>query len=127
MLRKSLLGIILLLAAVVAMACSSGGSGQTAVSTTVPANAGGQARVAMQGFKFVPADLTVKAGTTVIWENQDAAGHTVTSGTRGNASTLFESGNVAGSKTFSFTFGDPGVYPYHCKTHQGMDGQITVQ
>jgi plastocyanin len=127
MLRKSMLAIVLLLVVVMVTSCSSGGSGQTAVSTTIPVSAGGEARVALQGFKFVPAELTVKSGTTVIWENQDAAGHTITSGTRGNPSTLFDSGNVAGGKTFSFKFGEPGVYPYHCKTHQGMDGQITVQ
>jgi manganese oxidase len=154
MLRKSAFWVVLLLMALMATSCSSGGGkttvpaaspaksgGQTvsatstpasagektAVPTETPASSGAEAQIAMKGFKFVPAELTVKAGTTVTWTNQDGAGHTITSGTRGSPTALFDSGNVAGGKTFSFTFKDPGVYPYFCALHQGMDGQITVQ
>ena len=35
-------------------------------------------------FTFVPARLTVKAGTTVTWRNEDDIPHTVTSAARRN-------------------------------------------
>ena len=35
--------------------------------------------VAITGFAFSPAALTVKAGTTVTWTNKDSDAHTVTS------------------------------------------------
>ena len=34
--------------------------------------------VEIKGFKFVPAELTVKPGDTVTWINQESTAHTVT-------------------------------------------------
>jgi len=82
--------------------------------------------VALKNFRFSPADVTIKAGTTVVWTNQDSTSHTVTSGTRDTPTSLFDS-EVGPGETFSFTFTTPGVYPYHCTPHQGMDGTITVE
>jgi predicted lipoprotein with Yx(FWY)xxD motif len=80
----------------------------------------------VQNFAFDPKDLTIPAGTTVIWHNSDSATHTVTSDTG-----LFD-GNLPGGADFQFTFSQPGTYPYYCKPHGGMGGQgmagvITVQ
>jgi plastocyanin len=101
-----------------------------AVANPTPAEGAPDAstvEVALRNFRFSPADITIKAGTTVVWTNQDSTAHTVTSGTRDAPTDLFDSGDVGNGETFSFTFATPGVYPYHCTPHQGMDGTITVE
>jgi predicted lipoprotein with Yx(FWY)xxD motif/plastocyanin len=91
-------------------------SGQTAGQT---------ATISVKNFAFNPKELTIKAGTTVIWHNNDSVTHTVTSDTG-----LFD-GNLPGGADFQFTFDKAGTYPYYCKPHggaggEGMSGVITV-
>jgi plastocyanin len=71
---------------------------------------------------FQPSTLTVPAGTTVTWLNQDKGQHTVSSDTQG----LFESGSIAPGKKYTFNFRTPGSYKYHCNIHPGMQGTIIV-
>ncbi|HVO69896.1 MAG TPA: plastocyanin/azurin family copper-binding protein, partial [Aggregatilineaceae bacterium] len=109
----------------------------TQEATTAPAAAGATAtqgetaqaevQVQMINTTFDPKEITVKAGTKVTWINNDRTGHTVTSGTRGNPSNLFDSGNVPAGGTFSFVFDTPGTYNYYCTYHRGMDGAVIVQ
>ncbi len=96
-------------------------------STPVPAP--GSVVVYIQNNAF-PADaesgpdsqrrnITVPAGTTVVWSNLDLPGtaHTVTS-----LQDLFDSDALS---PFSYTFTEPGVYNYRCTIH-GMRGMVTV-
>jgi plastocyanin len=109
----------------------------TQEATTAPAAAGATAtqgetaqaevQVQMINTSFDPKEITVQAGTKVTWTNNDSTAHTVTAGTRGNPSGLFDSGNVAPGETFSFVFDTPGTYSYYCTYHQGMDGTVIVQ
>jgi plastocyanin len=85
-----------------------------------------EAEVTMEGSAFKPREITVTVGTTVIWTNQDAFEHTVTSGTRGSPTTLFDA-SVSAGETFSFTFQSAGTYDYYCKIHTGMDGVVNVE
>jgi plastocyanin len=78
--------------------------------------------VTISNFSFSPSNLTVSAGTTVTWTNNDAVAHTSTSN-----SGAWDSGNIAQGGTFSFTFDSTGTYPYHCTPHPQMTGQIIVQ
>jgi plastocyanin len=104
------------------------GSGEAASGPTEAPMAGsGEAQVTMRNRTFQPAEITVAPGTTVTWTNDDSFAHTVTSGTRGSPTDLFDSGNVAGGESFSFTFDQPGTYPYFCRIHSGMDGTVIVQ
>jgi plastocyanin len=71
---------------------------------------------------FSPASLTVSAGSTVTWKNEDPYAHTVTmQGTNG-----FDSGSLDTGKTFTETFTTPGTYNYVCSIHPSMTGTITV-
>lgn len=84
--------------------------------------------VLMENIAFNPQELTVEAGTTVTWTNEDGVSHTVTSGTPGNPTDLFDSGNVAGGGTFEYTFADTGTYEYYCALHTpDMTGTIIVE
>jgi plastocyanin len=57
-------------------------SGLAAVSLLGEAVHAEDATVRIDNFTFAPERLTVKAGTTVTWRNEDDIPHTVTSATR---------------------------------------------
>jgi plastocyanin len=78
--------------------------------------------VNIKSYSFQPSTLSVPAGTTVTWINQDNAQHTVTSDKQGQ----FDSGAIAAGKKFTYTFTAPGSYSYHCSIHPGMKGTIVV-
>jgi plastocyanin len=80
------------------------------------------ANVVMKNFDFAPMALSVPAGTTVVWTNQDGEPHTVVS-----ADGLFRSAALDQNDTFKFTFDKPGTYKYVCSIHPKMVGTITVK
>lgn len=69
---------------------------------------------------FVPTTLTVKAGTTVTWVNQDNMVHNVT----GNG---WSSGDLKYGQTFSHTYNSVGSHDYKCTIHPTMQGTVNVQ
>jgi plastocyanin len=73
-------------------------------------------------FTFTPGTLTVKAGTTVTWANNDTTTHRPTSDNG-----VFDSGDLAPGATFSFTFNNTGTFSYHCSIHPYMTGKVIVQ
>ena len=93
-------------------------------STTVAAAA--ETEVAIKLFMFKPNTLDVKAGTTIVWTNQDAIDHSVTAGTPEKPSGVFDSDFFTQGGTFTFTFAQPGEYPYFCKRHESMIGKVIV-
>jgi plastocyanin len=94
-------------------------AGGTPVAGT-PASASGSA-VEIKGFAFNPATITVPAGTTVTWTNQDSAPHTATAD-----DTSFDTGRLDPGKSGSVTFDKPGTYTYTCTFHPNMKGTIVV-
>jgi plastocyanin len=78
----------------------------------------------MSGMAFSPATITVSAGTTVTWKNNDGYAHTAT----GDAGT-WNTGNIGGGASGSHTFTTAGTYPYHCTYHSamGMKGTVIVK
>lgn len=77
-------------------------------------------------FQFQPGDLTVAAGTTVMWVNSDRIVHTVTAGAPDAASGLFDIDLDGAGSVAEFQFDEPGVYDYFCNRHPHMVGTITV-
>lgn len=82
----------------------------------------GPNEVFMDNSKFSPSSITISAGTTVTWTNQESVVHTVTSDNN-----TFSSGDLGKKKTFSYTFSTTGTFPYHCIHHSGMTGTVIVQ
>jgi len=94
------------------------------------------------GLRFTPPTITVPVGTTVTWRNGEAIGHTITSGVWGDVN---ETTGLRGSQeadgmfrhalarageegdTFSFTFTEPGEYPYFCEPHLTMNASVIVE
>jgi 3',5'-cyclic-AMP phosphodiesterase len=79
-------------------------------------------QASIDNFSFAPKQLTVKAGTTVVWTNKDDIPHTVTSD-----SNVFSSQLMDTNAKFQFTFAKPGNFPYFCKVHPMMTGVVAVQ
>jgi plastocyanin len=80
------------------------------------------AMVEIHNFQFVPAILTVTAGTTVTWTNEDTTPHTVTEQNR-----LFHSAGLDTRDTFSYKFTSPGEFIYRCTFHPMMVGRVVVR
>ncbi len=82
----------------------------------------------MQNISFNPSTKTVSKGTKLTWVNKDSFAHTVTSGNPGSPDGSFDSGNLGGGGSFSYTFNSAGTFKYYCKIHgSAMIGTITVQ
>jgi plastocyanin len=77
--------------------------------------------------RFEPRDITVAPGTTVTWLSVSGE-HTSTSDTGLWESRTEERRDIPPGQSFSYTFTEPGVYPYYCRPHrsQGMVGSVTV-
>jgi plastocyanin len=82
----------------------------------------GSQTVTIAGFAMSPATLSVTAGTTVTWTNQDSVTHTATS----DDGTTFDCRPLSAGASMSFTFTTPGTYAYHCAIHPTIKGTITV-
>ena len=74
-------------------------------------------------YEFRPAEVTIAPGATVTWLNVSGS-HATTSETG-----VWDSGErLSEGQSFSFTFQDPGEYPYYCPPHRdrGMVGKVIV-
>jgi plastocyanin len=77
---------------------------------------------------YMPSTVTIGAGGTVTWTNDDTAAHTVTSGTPTDGPDgTFDSSIVMAGKTFEHTFDDSGEYDYFCIVHPWMTGNVIVE
>ena len=94
----------------------------TAAGEAVVAAAASPATITIDNFAFTPATLTVTAGTTVTWKNEDDSPHRI-----GDKNGTFKSAALDTDDSFSHTFATPGVYPYICTIHPYMVGKIIVK
>ena len=94
----------------------------TAAGEAVVAAAESPATIDIDNFAFTPPTLTVTAGTTVTWKNEDDSPHRI-----GDKNGTFKSAALDTDDTFSHTFAAPGEYPYICTIHPYMVGKIVVK
>jgi plastocyanin len=80
---------------------------------------GGGGTVKMAGLSFAPGTLTVARGTTVVFDNDDTAPHTVTARSGG-----VDSGVLDPGKQFSLVVTDG--FDYFCSIHPSMTAKIAV-
>jgi len=92
----------------------------TASPTGPAAPASGDA-VSIDNFAFVPAKLTVAAGSTVTWTNHDEEPHTVAA-----SDGSFHSPGMDAQASYSHTFSAPGTFDYVCSIHPFMRGTVVV-
>lgn len=87
----------------------------------------GNSDIANIGF-YIPLNLEVTPGTSVIWVNDDSVLHTIQSqDDQGSIIGLFNSAPLTTGETFENTFDEIGVYNYYCSLHPWRVGTITVR
>jgi len=91
------------------------------MSVTAPAAPVNGDQVNIDNFAFVPATLTVRAGSTVTWTNHDEEPHTVAA-----SDGSFHSPGMGTGGTFSHTFATAGTFDYVCSIHPMMHGTVVV-
>lgn len=75
---------------------------------------------------YVPPVVTIKKGDTVTWKNEDSAFHSVTSGTYGAPTGMFDSGYMDPYEQYSLTFYEFEIIEYFCTLHPWMQGVVIV-
>ena len=120
---RVMLGLIFLMALMIACSQSQTAPKQTADKTIGRSSESGKVvAVSIKGFKFAPADVNIKVGEKVVWTNEDSAPHTVES-----PDGTLKSDELSKGDTYKFTFTKAGKYDYKCGIHPSMHGSVTVQ
>ncbi len=121
-----MLAIVRALLIVLALAVGSAHAAAQTVDPPAEAPVGEQTvRVSLKDNRFRPARITVPAGTTVIWSNDEddpENGHNVISRDYRWASSDFLPG-----ESYQRAFTTPGEYRYFCDLHGGMVGRVIVE
>ena len=102
----------------------------TQTRTPTPTSVGSGALVVQSGTAtvevgdqfFIPPQIIVTVGTTVLWINRGQLTHTATARDRSFGSGTMEFGNG-----YAFTFTKPGRHQYYCQLHGDMIGEVDVR
>ena len=78
--------------------------------------------VHIANFTFNQAVLTVKAGTTVTFVNDDDIPHAVVADDKSFKSKVLDTGD-----RFTVNFAKPGQFGYFCSLHPHMTGKVIVR
>lgn len=104
--------------------------------------------VVIRGHQLPPNDIEIEVGTTILWENKDSFiglpynEHTITSGSidrtgkdgvrgivpnsgSGVSDGTFQEG-LKLNKSFSYTFTEPGIYPFYIAEHPIVSGERKI-
>ncbi len=88
-------------------------------------------KVGMQDWIFTPEELTISAGDSVTWLNDDNADHNLAfyEVRPAGAPTEKKPQDIRVGQEYSLVFNQTGVFKYVCKIHrrQDMKGVITVK
>src|SRR5688572_32336367 len=72
-------------------------------------------KVEIANVRYKPAKITIKKGEKVVWVNSDERDHTVKAKDKS-----FDSGKIAASDKFEFTFKKAGKFEYGCADQPRM-------
>lgn len=92
------------------------------VVAAVPAAVAGDVVVGIDRSRYEPAEVVVRPGDTVAWENREK---------RTSHDVVFEDGaaseRLMPGDRYERRFEAPGRYPYHCNPHPHMRGVVVVE
>lgn len=97
-------------------------SASVAYSAPADNQAAMETAIRIDNFSFVPATVTIPAGTTVRWTNRDDIPHSVVADDKS-----FKSKALDTDDQFTYTFAKPGTYHYFCGLHPKMTATVVVQ
>jgi plastocyanin len=78
--------------------------------------------VRIEGMKFQPERMEIRAGDTVTWVNADLVPHTVTAAARS-----IDSGSIAPNGKWTHVVRGRGEIDYICRFHPTMKGKLVVK
>ncbi len=82
------------------------------------------AEVKILKFKFIPQEITIKAGDTIRWTNMEKRQyHSVWFEQAGDP----EADYIFPDETYQRSFPEPGTFPYRCGPHPEMTGLVHVK
>jgi plastocyanin len=81
----------------------------------------GETQLTIDNFTFKPDSITVRAGTRIVWVNDDDIPHSIVETTG-----KFHSPALDTEDKFAFTFDKAGTYEYFCGLHPHMTGKVVV-
>lgn len=85
--------------------------------------AGNVVEVGIEGYKYRPAEVSIKVGDSVRWTNHEKrTSHSIVFPAEGGV----ESERLFPAESWQRQFDKPGRYPYHCGPHPEMEGVILV-
>jgi hypothetical protein len=98
--------------------------GDLTASVLIP---NGNYDIASTGF-YLPLNLEITKGATVVWVNDDTVAHTIQSqDDEGNVIGFFNSDILKTGDIFEFKFEEEGSFNYFCTIHPWRVGVITVR
>lgn len=71
----------------------------------------------IKNFAFMPSEIKIKKGDTVIWTNEDPEDHNVISVPGSVSGNELNSGTLSQNQTYSHTFNNTGTFEYYCSIH----------
>jgi len=92
------------------------------------------ASVTIADTSYSPTNVSVRAGGTITWTNNDPVTHSVTSDVvgafgsdlSGTMPSMDPYSPPSGGGKFAHNFATAGTYAYHCNYHATMHGTVTV-
>lgn len=116
--NKYLLGVIAVIVVIAVAVLFYRPRPHSSVSAPTPAGN----TVLISNFSFNPATLTIKAGDSVTFTNNDSVGHSVVADDGS-----FDTGILAQGQSKTLVFSKAGTFAYHCSVHPSMKAAIVVQ
>jgi plastocyanin len=86
-----------------------------------------EATVSITAAGFVPATLTVPAGTRVYFENHDTQPHRIIATSGSSEADEFGSSTIDPSSGYAYSFHEGGNFTFHDGLNPLMNGEIQVQ
>jgi plastocyanin len=117
-----IIGFLFVLAFGMFLVQGCGSKNKSTNPTPPPQHSAHYHAIAITNSTFSPASLTIPAGDTVVWTNDDGVTHTVTSDSGSELS-----GSLGSGQTYQHIFMTANTYAYHCTIHTFMHGSVTVQ
>jgi plastocyanin len=121
----ALLGAALIIATGVLLIAHDPQSSDDTAARSAPAT--GVDRVQIKDFTYVPAAITVAAGTTITFTNEDNAPHTATSGASPTPDGVFDSETLPKGASKRIKVTKRGTLAYYCALHPFMKGMVIVR
>lgn len=100
-------------------------SSTSGTSDGTEAGASSDGEVQIERSRFDPLEVTIAAGGSVEFVNNDPFDHTVTSAK--DSSPSYDSGPFGQDETFTQTYDEAGSYAYFCQIHPTMRATVIVE